>query len=109
MTSEKCAPLQAIRDGVIDAVLDHDAGTLASRDAGNVYLTREPQEAFHKRIQFLLDVHNEAVKGMRYPPGALRADLESAEALREREKEEAALVQDIEDGKLDDDDEGMDD
>lgn len=95
---------KAIRDGVIDAVLDNAAGTMSSRDAGNVYLTKEPQEAFHRRITFCLDVHNEAVKGMRYPPGAHRKDLESEEARREREKDEAALVQDIEDGKMDDDD-----
>jgi hypothetical protein len=66
------------------------------------------QEAFDRRITFCLDVHNEAVKGMRYPPGAHRPDLESEEARREREKDEAALAQDIEDGKMDDDDDGGD-
>jgi 26S proteasome regulatory subunit N3 len=89
-------------------VLDHSTGTMNSQDSGNVYLTKEPQEAFHRRIEFCLDVHNEAVKGMRYPPGALRADLESEEARRAREADEAELVQDIEDGKMDDDDDGGD-
>ena len=30
---------------------------------------QEPQKAFHKRIAFCLDVHNEAVKSMRYVLG----------------------------------------
>jgi 26S proteasome regulatory subunit N3 len=57
---------QAIRDGVIDAELDHAAGTMSSREQANVYTTKEPQEAFHKRITFCLDVHNEAVKVSSY-------------------------------------------
>jgi 26S proteasome regulatory subunit N3 len=34
----------------------------------DAYATREPQAAFHTRIAFCLDAHNEAVKAMRYPP-----------------------------------------
>ena len=67
-------------------------GTMTSREAANVYATREPQDAFARRIGFLLDVHTEAVRGMRYPPGAHREDLETAEQRREREKEEAAFA-----------------
>ena len=33
-----------------------------------MYSTNEPQNAFHVRIAFCLDTHNEAVKAMRYPP-----------------------------------------
>ena len=32
----------------------------------DVYSTGEPQAAFHARIAFCLDLHNEAVKSMRY-------------------------------------------
>jgi 26S proteasome regulatory subunit N3 len=28
----------------------------------DVYTTHEPQQAFHKRISFCLNIHNEAVK-----------------------------------------------
>ena len=31
-----------------------------------MYSTGEPQAAFHARIAFCLDLHNEAVKSMRY-------------------------------------------
>lgn len=34
---------KAIRDGVIDATLDHAAGTLLSTTAKDVYSTLEPQ------------------------------------------------------------------
>jgi hypothetical protein len=71
---------EVVRDGVLDGVLDHAAGTLESRGAPNVYGGKEPQEAFHRRITFCLDVHAEAVRAMRYPPSAARAVLESAEA-----------------------------
>ena len=32
----------------------------------NVYVTSEPAEAFHARVAFCLDLHNEAVKALRY-------------------------------------------
>lgn len=34
----------------------------------DLYGTQEPMRAFHRRIVFCLDVHNDAVKSMRYPP-----------------------------------------
>lgn len=53
---------KAIRDGVIDAVIDHKNGWLQSKETVNVYTTNDPQGAFQRRITFCLDVHNEAVK-----------------------------------------------
>ncbi|OQR91890.1 26S proteasome non-ATPase regulatory subunit 3 [Achlya hypogyna] len=87
---------KAIRDGVIDAVIDHKHGWMQSKETVDVYATTEPQQAFHKRITFCLDVHNEAVKAMRYPPGAYKKDLESAEERLEREKQEDELAKEIE-------------
>ena len=45
---------KAIRDGVIEASLNHDDGYLASSTSGNVYSTTQPQEQFHQRIEFCL-------------------------------------------------------
>jgi len=59
---------KAIRDGVIDAVIDHENGWMTSKELSNVYATNDPQRAFHKRINFCLNVHNEAVRAMVYPP-----------------------------------------
>lgn len=59
---------KAIRDGVIEATIDHGNGWLINREVADIYTSEEPQKAFHKRIVFCLGLHNEAVKAMRYPP-----------------------------------------
>lgn len=53
---------KAIRDGVIEATIDHENGYMKSKEIGDVYATREPGEAFHERIQACLDLHDESVK-----------------------------------------------
>jgi 26S proteasome regulatory subunit N3 len=53
---------KAIRDGVIDAEVDHAQGWMKSREGGNVYETDEPQKAFQQRIEFCMNLHNESVK-----------------------------------------------
>lgn len=53
---------KAIRDGVIEATLDHERGFMKSKDVGDIYATREPGEAFHERIRACLDLHDESVK-----------------------------------------------
>ena len=53
---------KAIRDGVIDAVLDHEHGFMRSKESGDVYATNEPGNAFHERIRACLDLHDESVK-----------------------------------------------
>ena len=66
---------KAIRDGVIEATIDHENGWIVSGNELDVYSTEEPQKAFHRRIAFCLDSHNEAVKAMRYPPDAYKKEL----------------------------------
>ena len=87
---------KAIRDGVIDAVIDHDKGWLQSTEVVDTYSTSEPQRVFHRRIQFCLETHNEAVKAMSYPPDAYKDMLESAEKRQKREREEEELLKEIE-------------
>ena len=53
---------KAIRDGVIEATLDHEKGYMKSKDPGDIYATREPGEAFHDRIRACLGLHDESVK-----------------------------------------------
>ena len=53
---------QAIRDGVIEAVLDHENGWMQSKDTSDIYSTKEPQLAFNQRIEFCLDLHNHSVR-----------------------------------------------
>lgn len=54
--------LQAIRDGVIEASIDHDQCYVQSKETSDIYSTREPMTAFHQRIKFCLDIHNSSVK-----------------------------------------------
>ncbi|CAG2202889.1 PSMD3 [Mytilus edulis] len=52
----------AIRDGVIEATIDHEKGYVQSKEISDIYNTREPMTAFHQRISFCLDIHNASVK-----------------------------------------------
>lgn len=84
---------KAIRDGVIDATIDHEAGVLISSGSADTYSTLEPQAAYHKRITFCLNLHNDAVKAMSYPPDAHKGDLPDADAIKERQREEQELAE----------------
>uniref|UniRef100_A0A3B4WL35 26S proteasome non-ATPase regulatory subunit 3 n=1 Tax=Seriola lalandi dorsalis TaxID=1841481 RepID=A0A3B4WL35_SERLL len=53
---------KAIRDGVIEASINHEKGFVQSKETMDIYGTREPQLAFHQRISFCLDIHNMSVK-----------------------------------------------
>uniref|UniRef100_A0A8C9PCU6 26S proteasome regulatory subunit RPN3 n=1 Tax=Spermophilus dauricus TaxID=99837 RepID=A0A8C9PCU6_SPEDA len=53
---------KAIRDGVIEASINHEKGYVQSKEMTDIYSTREPQLAFHQRISFCLDIHNMSVK-----------------------------------------------
>ncbi|KAM0750367.1 hypothetical protein T439DRAFT_348365 [Meredithblackwellia eburnea MCA 4105] len=88
---------KAIRDGVIDAVVDHEKGYMQSKEQGDVYSTNEPQVAFDTRIKFLLELHNQSVKAMRYPLNAHSKELASAGEARERERELAKEIEDADD------------
>lgn len=96
---------KAIRDGVIEATLDHEHGFMKSKDVGDIYATREPGEAFHERIRACLALHDESVKAMRFPMNQHRLELKSAQEARERERE---LAKEIQEGDMDDEDAGGD-
>ncbi|KKY15032.1 putative 26s proteasome non-atpase regulatory subunit 3 [Phaeomoniella chlamydospora] len=96
---------KAIRDGVIEATIDHERGFMKSKEVGDVYTTREPGEAFHDRIRACLTLHDESVKAMRFPMNQHRLELKNAQEARERERE---LAKEIQEGEMDDDDAGGD-
>eukprot|EP01147_Barroeca_monosierra_P005672 gene5672-7245_t len=72
---------KAIKDGVIDATINHRAGYVTSKEVVDIYSTNEPQEAFHKRISFCLKLHDDSVKAMRYPPNAYKKYLRDSQVL----------------------------
>lgn len=59
---------KAIRDGVIEAHIDHEAGYVKTKDLTDVYSTLDPMKAFNQRIKFCLELRNQSVKAMRFPP-----------------------------------------
>ncbi|CAG0894497.1 unnamed protein product [Darwinula stevensoni] len=94
---------KAIRDGVVEATIDHDMGCMKSKEMADVYCTREPQVAFNQRISFCLDIHNQSVKALRFPPKSYNKDLESAAERREREQQDLEYAKEL----AEDDDEGF--
>jgi len=58
---------KAIRDGVIDATINHDEQYIKSLALTDVYSSNEPQNILHKRIKFCMETRNDAVKALVYP------------------------------------------
>jgi len=85
---------KAIRDGVIDAQIDHQAGTVTSHNKKDTYSTRDPEHAFDKRIKFCHNLHAQSVKAMRFPPRSYHDPL-SAEERRQREQEDLELAKEM--------------
>jgi len=96
---------KAIRDGVIEASINHEKGYMQSKEQLDVYSTQEPQQAFHERIMACMGLHNESVKAMRFPMNQHRLELKNAQEARERERE---LAKEIQEGDIDEDDAGGD-
>merc|ERR1712088_94651 len=89
---------KAIKDGVIDATIDHQNKFIVSSDADNVYSTKDPQEIFQKRIDFCFDIHKQSVLSMRYPDKQNRLDgLLNAEKMRLRDQVETELAEETDD------------
>ena len=98
---------KAIRDGVLDATIDADAGCLVYAESVDLYAsTAEPLKAYHRRVNFLLDAHNDAVKALRFPPEAYKSITKTLDDGGPGEDEELD-VDKLDD--LDDLDDGMDD
>ncbi|KAI8811955.1 PCI domain-containing protein [Cladochytrium replicatum] len=93
---------KAIRDGVIDAQIDHEAGYMKSRESAEVYASQEPMDAYHSRIEFCLNLYDNSVKALRFPKGERGGEGEGM--ARELREEERRLAKEIVDGELDEDD-----
>eukprot|EP01105_Mastigella_eilhardi_P015861 TRINITY_DN362_c2_g1_i1.p1 TRINITY_DN362_c2_g1~~TRINITY_DN362_c2_g1_i1.p1 ORF type:complete len:499 (-),score=191.20 TRINITY_DN362_c2_g1_i1:187-1560(-) len=61
---------KAIRDGIVEASIDHAGGYVRSKENLDVYATAEPRQAFARRIAYCLNIHDDAVRAMRYAPEA---------------------------------------
>ncbi|CAK9786175.1 putative 26S proteasome regulatory subunit [Cutaneotrichosporon oleaginosum] len=93
---------KAIKDRVIDATIDHKGGFMQSKVKRDVYETDEPQQQIAQRLKYALEMHNDALQGMRFAANVHRKDLETAADARERDREIAQMIQES-DETLDDD------
>ncbi|KTW27669.1 hypothetical protein T552_02109 [Pneumocystis carinii B80] len=75
---------KAIRDGVVEASLEHEKGYMQSKKIPDIYSTHEPQIAFHDRILFCLNLHSSNIKAMRFPINIHKHEIENAESARKR-------------------------
>ena len=91
---------KAIKDGVINATINHEGRYVQSKENLDVYSTQEPLAAFHKRIKFCLKTHNDAVKAMRFPPDAHKP-APASETAKERREREAEIQKAMEDDEED--------
>ncbi|KAJ9108086.1 hypothetical protein QFC19_002551 [Naganishia cerealis] len=73
---------KAIRDGVIDAEVDHENGWMKSTEVGDLYGTDEPRKRFEARIDYCNQLHNESVKLVR------ERQLDIEQALQEMDDED---------------------
>ena len=105
-TSAEFVVAKAVRDGVIDATIDHEMKYVQSHDLVDVYATVEPSEAFHRRVAYCLTTHNDALRAMRYTPDAYKKQLEASRGLGRRgrsdDKTDEEKAKEIED-ELDED------
>eukprot|EP01017_Pseudomicrothorax_dubius_P022917 TRINITY_DN2467_c0_g3_i3.p1 TRINITY_DN2467_c0_g3~~TRINITY_DN2467_c0_g3_i3.p1 ORF type:complete len:495 (+),score=173.24 TRINITY_DN2467_c0_g3_i3:27-1511(+) len=85
---------KAIRDGTMNAYIDHKAGTVVMRELQNVYLTQEPTLTCQKRIGYCLNLYTAALKAHQYPEAKVK--LPSLDD-RESDLDEEDLMKMIED------------
>ena len=84
---------KAIRDGVIDAVIDHDHSFMVSSKATDIYESNDPQMMLHKRIKYCMELHSDAVKALEYPPKEDKRDFGDLDEVKSQKDEE--LLQDM--------------
>lgn len=65
---------KAIRDGVIEAQINHDQQYMAPLPITDVYSTNDPQAALDKRIKFCVDLRKDAIKALVHPPSEEKKD-----------------------------------
>jgi len=58
---------KAIRDGIIDATINHEESFMKSKETLDLYSTNEPTNVFQNRIEFCLKIRNASVKALRFP------------------------------------------
>jgi len=96
---------KAIKDGIIDAVINHEKGYVQSIETQDIYSTDEPTKVFHDGIKYCIKIRNSSIKAMRFPPSSKsKEELEKEELERKKKEEEFGSIEehDFEDEDMDD-------
>jgi 26S proteasome regulatory subunit N3 len=74
---------------------------MKSQDTQDIYTSNDPQSIYKKRIKFCMDLHNDAMKAMEFPPAEDKRDFGDLDEERST-KEEDILASLLEDFGMDD-------
>jgi len=55
---------KAIRDGTLNAEIDHENKFIIMKEKKDLYSSNEPQQAYKKRITYCLNLYNQAMKAL---------------------------------------------
>lgn len=63
----------------------------------DVYTSNDPQSILHKRIRFCMELHNDAVKALEFPPKEDKRDFGPMDEERSTKEEDllASLMEDL--------------
>uniref|UniRef100_A0A0N5AIS5 PCI domain-containing protein n=1 Tax=Syphacia muris TaxID=451379 RepID=A0A0N5AIS5_9BILA len=97
---------KAIKDGSIEATItfenDVSERFMQSKETEDVYRTTEPQTHFDARIRYCLELHNQAVKALRYPANTNKTKVETIEEQCAREQQELEFAKEMTEEEDDD-------
>lgn len=74
---------------------------MRSQDVADVYTSNDPQSIYNKRIKFCMDLQNDAVNALEFPPKEDKRDFGDLDEERST-KEEDILASLLEDFGMDD-------
>ena len=86
---------KCIEEGIVDGHIDHAQGIVYSKTHFDIGFSKT-MEQYHTRMLYCNEIHDAAVKAMKYKS---KFDMKKMEEAMEQERE---LVNEIEDGDLDD-------
>jgi 26S proteasome regulatory subunit N3 len=96
---------KAIKDGILDATINHEEGYIQSKVTLDVYSTEEPTKVFHSGINFCIKIRNSSIKAMRFPPSTkTKEELEKEEVERKKKEEEYGIEEPEFDDEMDEED-----
>lgn len=96
----ECIVAKAIRDKVIDAVIDREDQELRTRDVQDLYSSNAPQTQLDKRVRFCMEIYNDSVKALEFPKKEdkkIQFNLDEEDDLQDEAELVESLLEEFED------------